>query len=330
MTSNKKIIAHPIEYVFCITKMISRLGTLTYQYFSDQRRYQMEVYDYVITKPELNEGTLAHYGIAKKVHKYIDKYLKNGKWIYRYKSKAQELGTKINRKLRGADTDQISFNYGKEPIYGYAYDNGKATSRTGTRGNFQGRNGKDVMPASGHTDGLRVAQGTAAGRKRAKKAKTIRKFNQRMNRKAFPTTNGGWYTRKYSQNFRTNNRDTKKLNPKLETTINRTSKVKNKTKAQGYNSSIGSADNNKATNTALKARENREYIKNHSALKRASSSKKNRNMMNDVYTRETVGKRKRRIKQINDEERTLLSKGWKISNGILYPPNYKPNKKKKK
>ena len=126
-----------------------------------------EIYDGVITKPELNEDTLAHYGIAKKVHKYIDKYLKNGKWIYRYKSKAQELGTKINRKLSGADADQISLNYGKEPIYGYAHDNGKATSRTGTRGNFQGRNGKDVMPASGHTDGLRVAQGTAAGRKRA-------------------------------------------------------------------------------------------------------------------------------------------------------------------
>ena len=35
-----------------------------------------EIYDGVITKPELNEETLTHYGIAKKVHKYIDKYLK--------------------------------------------------------------------------------------------------------------------------------------------------------------------------------------------------------------------------------------------------------------
>ena len=63
---------------------------------------------------------------AAKVHKYISRWRgKNGKWYYSYKSKAQELGTKINRKLSGADADQISLNYGKEPIYGYAHDNAR-------------------------------------------------------------------------------------------------------------------------------------------------------------------------------------------------------------
>lgn len=104
---------------------------------------------------------------AAKVHKYIERWRgKNGKWYYRYKSKAQELGAKANRTMRRVDPAQISLNNGKEPIHGYAYDNGKATSRTGTYGNFQNSKKKDVVPASGHTKGLKTNSGIAAGRKR--------------------------------------------------------------------------------------------------------------------------------------------------------------------
>lgn len=95
------------------------------------------IYDGVITKPELNEETLTHYGIPKKVHKYIDKYLKNGKWIYRYKSKAQEKLAKIDRFGKNPEdiTDvkqlpalpKMRFKTGKK-------DFGKADSHSGQTG----------------------------------------------------------------------------------------------------------------------------------------------------------------------------------------------------
>lgn len=139
-----------------------------------------EIYDGVITKPELNEETLTHYGIAKKVHKYIDKYLKNGKWIYRYKSKAQEAFTKVNRELKLKPKNQASTNYGtgfattKNNQYrkkiGYEQlgsngtwviiDNGKAGSRSGRAGS-------------------KAKEGIEAGRKRVAKKKTSRPISRK-------------------------------------------------------------------------------------------------------------------------------------------------------
>lgn len=61
-----------------------------------------KTYDGVITKPELNEDTLAHYGIAKKFHKYIKKYIgKNGKWVYVYKRGAKNDVSRIKDFLNG-------------------------------------------------------------------------------------------------------------------------------------------------------------------------------------------------------------------------------------
>jgi hypothetical protein len=61
-----------------------------------------EIYDGVITKPELNEDMLAHYGIAKKTHKYIKKYIgKNGKWVYVYKRGAKNDLSRIKDFLNG-------------------------------------------------------------------------------------------------------------------------------------------------------------------------------------------------------------------------------------
>lgn len=124
-----------------------------------------EIYDGVITKPELNEETLTHYGIAKKVHKYIDKYLKNGKWIYRYKSKAQEAGAKAGR----------DWNNGNKLV----------TIRPTDVTTYQGRkrlksiSGKVEKSSQSGQTGSRVIQGTNAGRKRAgiqnKPAKRSRK-----------------------------------------------------------------------------------------------------------------------------------------------------------
>lgn len=53
---------------------------------------------------------------AAKVHKYLERWRgKNGKWYYRYKSKAQELGTKIRRKLKGINNNEITSDYGRHP-----------------------------------------------------------------------------------------------------------------------------------------------------------------------------------------------------------------------
>lgn len=75
---------------------------------------------------------------AAKAHKYIDRWRgKNGKWYYRYKSKAQELGARVNRKRLGLKPDQIWNS--KDPTYGdfdnpVRYDKGKANSRSGQTG----------------------------------------------------------------------------------------------------------------------------------------------------------------------------------------------------
>lgn len=80
---------------------------------------------------------------AAKAHKYIDRWRgKNGKWYYRYKSKAQELGAKIDRKIKGIKADEISDNtyndyttgkrriIGKTSRYVIGKDSGKAGSRS--------------------------------------------------------------------------------------------------------------------------------------------------------------------------------------------------------
>lgn len=105
---------------------------------------------------------------AAKTHKYIKKYVnKAGNTIYVYARKAQ---TAINRKLNRVNPDQISLNYGKEPVFGYSHDNGKATSRTGHLGNLQDWRGKyhTYTSFNGKTKGIKVNSGIAAGRRRTK------------------------------------------------------------------------------------------------------------------------------------------------------------------
>ena len=177
------------------------------------------VYDYITTKPELNEETLAHYGIKGMKWK---KRLKGS--FYSAKSKAEELGTKAIRNILygyGAkDPSRISYNRGTDATP--RNDNGKANSKSGNTGS-------------------KVKEGIAAGRKRVKKKSVINKFNARQTQKAFPTVHG--YEKSYAQDFRTNNKNGKNrmyINPKAGST-----------RGQGYSSSIGSADNNKATNKSL-------------------------------------------------------------------------------
>lgn len=75
-------------------------------------------YDYVITKPELNEETLMHYGV------------KGMKWR-KLKGRIQSLKTKASRKKKGMRPEEVSYNNG---AYGIGItDDGKANSRTKTQ-----------------------------------------------------------------------------------------------------------------------------------------------------------------------------------------------------
>lgn len=111
------------------------------------------MYDGVITKPPLEE--VIEHGWLQKAHKYIDKYLKNGKWIYRYKSKAQELGAKANRAIRGIDPETPTRNG-----YTLGDNDGRQSSRSG-RQPLKYQNPKDRK--------ARFDAGIEAGRKRAAK-----------------------------------------------------------------------------------------------------------------------------------------------------------------
>lgn len=106
------------------------------------------VYDYVTTKPELNEETLMHYGIkGMKWRKHI-----KGKY-YSTKSKLQGLNTKIKRKVNGINNpEEVSattkaqtyittsngkkiLNLGKRDfMFSLRKDTGKSNSKSGNAG----------------------------------------------------------------------------------------------------------------------------------------------------------------------------------------------------
>ena len=86
-----------------------------------------EEYDYVITKPELNEETLAHYGV------------KGMKWHKRLKSKLKTVNTKLNRAMGMTSADMITTDSGLHRVWdsktnSWKRDSGKANSHSGSAG----------------------------------------------------------------------------------------------------------------------------------------------------------------------------------------------------
>lgn len=190
------------------------------------------VYDYVNTKPELNEETLAHYGI------------KGMKWHKsRLKSKTQELWAKTKRHIRGIDPETPTTYNG----FTLGDNDGRRSSHSG-RVKTPYQNPKDRQ--------ARLNAGIEAGRKRAKKKATIDKFNKRQLQKVFPSggKNAG-YGKEYVTSFRTKTAKSRKDpfgfgGDQYDAKYLRNPRA-GSTRGQGYSSSIGSADNNKATNKSL-------------------------------------------------------------------------------
>lgn len=115
------------------------------------------MYDYIIEKPELNEDTLAHYGVKGMKWK---KHLK-GKY-YSLKSKA---GEKITKKLRGSTYSHVpTNNYGTKTIKNDLHSEDMSWD-TGRVYKF------DVPTSKSGSRGSNVERGIAAGRERAKKRK---------------------------------------------------------------------------------------------------------------------------------------------------------------
>lgn len=98
---------------------------------------------------------------AAKVHKYIERWRgKNGKWYYRYKSEAQELGAKANRVLSGVNDPEIITD--KRSTWGTSRSKFKSTP-------IQQRVGSAKTDHSSGQTGSRANAGLTAGRKRAAK-----------------------------------------------------------------------------------------------------------------------------------------------------------------
>ena len=131
------------------------------------------MYDYVTTKPELNEKTLSEFGItiqhgylkdaAAKTHKYLKRW-KNaaGKWVYQYKGKAREQAIKLARKAYNLDPTDVT-NPTRPALFKEAFRTGRGVNYTkGTSGKANSHSGQE---------GSRLNAGIAAGRKRVSKNK---------------------------------------------------------------------------------------------------------------------------------------------------------------
>lgn len=86
-----------------------------------------QVYDGIMDKPTIDEF------IEHRDHKYISKHKgKNGKWIYKYKSKIQELGAKIRRRKAGlTDPETISRTFKTKSGHTKTYSTGDRLGNPG-------------------------------------------------------------------------------------------------------------------------------------------------------------------------------------------------------
>lgn len=132
----------------------------------------MMEYDYIINKPELNEETLAHYGV------------KGMKWKHRkarMKTAANGVLIKARRKLKGMSADEISMNNGKFTFK--RHDNGKALSTTRPYGN-RVYNGERELYNNGYAEKANALisgndAGIEAGRERVRKKKNAMRGDKR-------------------------------------------------------------------------------------------------------------------------------------------------------
>ena len=139
-----------------------------------------------------------------KAHKYIERWKgKNGKWYYRYKSKVQGLGAKMNRSLSGIHDPEIITD--RNSTWGKYSSKIKSTP-------IQKRVGSAKANSQSGRKGVRLNAGITAGRKR--------------------TTAQRFLARKGSQNKKGKN--LRQRGYASSKTYNRNDGVSELSKAQGY------------------------------------------------------------------------------------------------
>ena len=146
------------------------------------------MYDYIITKPPLNEETLAHYGIkGMKWGKVKDRVKSGLKWqASKVKNKALEAKTKRNRKKTTVDASEVTYGNGKlspgsrmrafKKVYGYD------EIPTAYAGSYN-KSTRDAIESRGHSkvaarqtmNSKQVQNGTEAGRERVAAEKKKKK-----------------------------------------------------------------------------------------------------------------------------------------------------------
>jgi hypothetical protein len=119
-----------------------------------------QVYDGVMDKPSLDEY------IEHLDHKYISKHKgKNGKWIYKYKSKIKEKLTKVGRAITFRDNRDIT--NGGEGIYKQGYARWWNDRKTAYKINAEGSGKANFL--SGQTGSKNVKTTKVNSKKKKKK-----------------------------------------------------------------------------------------------------------------------------------------------------------------
>lgn len=160
------------------------------------------MYDYVTTKPELNEETLSEFGIAiqhgylkdsaAKAHKYLKRW-KNaaGKWVYQYKKSD---GRSTYLRLDERENDK-----------GYPSSRSQADIKYGSRNASNGWSYfAPVKGLSDHGDSRSyskdgINRGISAGRKRAaKKGAKIKGYSGNLTQRGFSGSQGSGESKRLS------------------------------------------------------------------------------------------------------------------------------------
>ena len=208
------------------------------------------MYDYVTTKPELNEETLSEFGItiqhgylkdaAAKVHKYIKRWKNEaGKWVYQYKKPKSNLtfvsdqaskelvgdGGFVNRYDKGHKT-AARREYIKRANDIWRARNGyRKTSKSAMKGDSRYKRSKTNLRDQGYSS----SQGSGES-KRLSNLGTRKMYNSKYNKAGYKNPSGGKVNPYYFEEKRLQSMSKKQMKNGYKVETYNVSKTKKKKK----------------------------------------------------------------------------------------------------